>query len=85
MSVSMIMGHIITKEEIQLSTDDVSLTLKFKIFGRRLNAIDRENDKNLNVPYQYWYWMDTRKSKLGNDKSNKIKFVRTAQLNHICG
>ena len=55
MSVSMIMGHIITKEEIQLSTDDVSLTLKFKIFGRRLNAIDRENDKSLNVSYQYYF------------------------------
>ena len=53
MSVSMIMGHIITKEEIQLSTDDVSLTLKFKIFGRRLNAIDRENNKSLNVSYKY--------------------------------
>ena len=53
--MSMIMGHIITKEEIQLSTDDVSLTLKFKIFGRRSNAIDRENDKSLNVSYQYIY------------------------------
>ena len=84
MSVSMIMGHIITKEEIQLSTDDVSLTLKFKIFGRRLNAIDRENDKSLNVSYQYQYWMDARKSKSG-DKSYKTKFVRTTQLNHICG
>ena len=55
MSVSMIMGHIITKEEIQLSTDDVSLTLKFKVFRRRLNAIDRKSNKSLKTFYDCKY------------------------------